>query len=121
MSSLGNIQHIHSMLQEISQLLDEVNTKTETVQPKMEKVAVETALVNQALQKSLRLFQRMGLPENVEFAITIIQRLIAIANQLRLTIVALNAMMAGTPGGAILFGISVAMIALDVGDMMMMG
>jgi len=121
MSSLSDIQQIHGMLQQISVLLDEVDTKTDTVQPKLERVAAETALVNQALRRSLRLFQRMGLPENVEFAITVIQRLIMIANQLRLTIVALNAMMAGTPGGAILFGVSVAMIALDVGDMMMMG
>jgi hypothetical protein len=121
MSSLGDIQQIHSMLQQISRLLDEVDTKADAVKPRLESVTAEAALVNQALQKSLTLFQRMGLPENVEFAITVIQRLIMIANQLRLTIVALNAMMAGTPGGALLFGISAAMVAMDVGDLMMMG
>lgn len=121
MSSLGDIQQIHAMLQQISRLLDEVNTKTVEAEPKLHRVAAETAIVNQAINKTLTMFQRMGLPENARLAIMIIQRLISIANQLRLTIVALNAMMAGTPGGALLFGVSAAMVALDVGDLMMMG
>lgn len=42
------------------------------------------------LYRTISILRRMGLPEDVEKAITLIQRLITLLNQLRLTMIALE-------------------------------
>jgi len=116
--SLGQAQQIYNLLQQINNMLSQIEV---TAGQKLERVATQTIMVEQALQRSLRLFQRMGLPENVERAITFIQRMISITNQLQFAVLALNAAVAGTPGGWVLLSVSAAMIAMDVGDLMMLG
>jgi len=69
--------------------------------------------------RTLGLFRRLGLPEPIDSAIAKVQRFIAVANQARLTCLALNAAMATTPFGWLLFGLSAATLALDAGDLMM--
>ena len=69
--------------------------------------------------RTLGLFRRLGLPEPIDQAIAKVQRFIAIANQARLTVIALNAAMATTPFGWILFGLSAATLVFDAGDFLM--
>jgi len=59
-------------------------------------INVEEALTNirraqTLLFRTLALMQRLGLPENIQAAVTQIQRLISIMNQLRLAAIALQA------------------------------
>ena len=117
--SLGETQQIFILLTEINNLLDAIDTKAVNTEAKVQRVAIQTALLNQALQKSLIILRRLGLPEDVNSAVMKLQRLIGIANQLRLVIYALNAAMTGTPAGAILAGLGLIMVALDVGDIIM--
>lgn len=84
-----------------------------------EKGATAVRNLQAAVYKTLGLFRRLGLPEPIDSAITKIQRFIAIANQARLTVIALNAAMATTPFGWILFGVSAATLVLDAGDFIM--
>lgn len=69
--------------------------------------------------RTLGLFRRLGLPAPIDAAISKIQRFIAVANQARLTTIALNAALASTPFGWLLFGLSAATLALDAGDLTM--
>lgn len=115
MSSLGDIQQIHAMLQQISRLLDEVDTKTSTTEKNLQKVATQALYVQQVINRSITLMRRMGLPEDVGNAIYKLQRLISIINQVRLASIALYA----GPGGVILAGLSLLMVAMDVGDLAM--
>lgn len=115
MSSLGEIQQIHSMLQQIDKLLSEIDGKSTITEQKLQKVATQAIMINQILQRSITLFRRLGLPEDIDSAIYKIQRLISIMNQVRLAAIALYA----GPGGVIIAGLSLLMVALDVGDLMM--
>ena len=66
--------------------------------------------------RTIGLFRRLGLPEPIDRAIAKVQQFIMIANEARLTIIALNAAMATTPFGWLLFGLSAATLAFDVGS-----
>lgn len=117
--SLAETQQIFLLLTEIDALLDKIETKTVTTEKKLQRVATQTVLVNQILLKTLNILRRMGLPEEINSVVMKLQRLIGIANQMRLVIYALNAAMMGTPAGAILAGLGMIMVALDVGDILM--
>ena len=103
------------MLQQISVLLNEIDVKSGNTKQRLQNTINQTLLLNQALNKSIALFRRMGLPEGVDSAIYKMQRLIQIINQVRLASIALYA----GPGGVIIAGLSLLMVALDVGDLMM--
>ena len=100
-------------------LMNQIENKTVTTEEKLQKTATQAILVNQLLNKTIGLFRRMGLPEQIDSIVFKMQRLMGIIFQVRLAIVALNAAMIGTPGGALIAGISFLMIAMDVGDLMM--
>lgn len=69
------------------------------------------------LYRGIGLMRRMGLPPEIDAAIMKIQRLIAMLNTLRLTMIAVHA--ASGPIGWALALIGVATFALDFGDFMM--
>ena len=117
--SLAETQQIFIMLTEIEQILGRIDVKAADTEEKLQRVATQTIMLQQALMKTITILRRLGLPEEINSAIIKLQRIIAIANQLRLVIYALNAAMAGTPAGAILAGLGLIMVALDVGDIIM--
>ena len=117
--SLAETQQIFLLLTEIDKLLGQIDIKTVDTEKKIQRVATQTIMLRQILTKTLGILRRLGLPENVDSAIFKIQRMIGIANQLRLVIYSLNAAMVGTPGGAILAGLGLFMVALDFGDILM--
>ena len=57
----------------------------------------ELRRVQTALFRTIRIFSRMGLPEDIDRGIETVQRLISTLNQLRLTMIALEA--ASGPSG----------------------
>jgi hypothetical protein len=67
-----------------------------------------------AYYRSLSLARRMGLPDNVDFAIAKIQQYIAMMNKLRLTMIALET--ASGPVGWALALIGAASLMMDVAD-----
>jgi hypothetical protein len=81
----------------------------------VEKAYEDIRRVQALLYRMLALIRRMGLPEDVEKAITRIQRLIAILNTLRLTLLALEA--ASGPIGWALFGVGMLGTIVSVGDL----
>ena len=116
---MSNIQQTYNLLQQIYDLMNQIENKTVTTEDKLYKTAIQATLVNQLLNKTIGLFRKMGLPPQIDSLVMKAQRLIGIINQVRLAVVALNAAMIGTPGGAFIAGISFLMIVLDVGDLMM--
>ena len=117
--SLGETQQIFILLNEINNLLDAIDAKCVTTEVKLNRVTTQAIMTTQILTKISSIMRRLGLPEDVERALMKLQRLISIANQLRLVIHATNAAMAGTPGGALIAGLGLLMMTLDVGDIMM--
>lgn len=72
--------------------------------------------VQTLLFRTLGLMRRFGLPEDINAAISLMQRMIMVANQLRLTMATLQA--ASGPMGWALLGVSVATTAFATGDLM---
>lgn len=95
----------------------EVNT--DAAEKKLEQTALKATMVRQILARTTGMMRRMGLPENVEKAMTFMTRMINIAYQLQAMLVALNLALAGTPGGWLLAGLMGLAIVMDVGDLMM--
>lgn len=87
----------------------------------VEKAYEEVRRLQTVLYRSLGLAARLTGDENLIRGIRTMQRAIAIANQLRLALLALQAarMAAGDPLAWAMFGISVTTFALGVGDTMM--
>ena len=94
MSSLGDIQQIHGMLQEISRLLDEVDTKTEIVTTKSASTTRSLMQLEQVTLRYLVLARSMGLPDDVDNAIQLVTRLITTIRMAQLSI---NMLMASNP------------------------
>lgn len=66
------------------------------------------------LYQTMALARRFGLPEDIDSAISKMQRMIMIANQLRLTIIALEA--ASGPVGWALAGVGLLTTAVTTGE-----
>ena len=110
---MSNIQQTYNLLQQMYDLMNQIENKTETTDQKLQKTLTQATYLNQVLNKSLLLFRKMGLPEDIENIISKFHRLLMIINQVKLASVALYA------GNPLLAGLSLLMVALDVGDMMM--
>jgi len=83
----------------------------------VEKAYTEVRRLQTALYRSLDLAARLTGDENLERGIRTMQRAIAIANQLRLALIALQAarMAAGDPLAWIQAGVAVGTLAMDIG------
>ena len=86
MSSLSDIQQIHSMLQEISRLLDEVDTKTDTVTRKTVTSTESFRQLESVVMRYLIIARRIGLPEGVDNAIQKIAQFIIAVRTLDITL-----------------------------------
>jgi hypothetical protein len=114
MSSLGDIQQIHSMLQQISRLLDEIDTKTDTTTKKAQ-ASIETFNNLEAVAlRYLTITRRFGLPENIEQAITTITSLIVALRMAQTTLASLQLSMG--PIGWAGFAASGALTAMSFGS-----
>lgn len=74
--------------------------------------------VRQILMRTLALVRRMGLPEDLEKAATVMIRVGNIAQQLQAFILMANTAFASTPAGAILLALTGLSIVLDASDLM---
>ena len=114
MSSISDIQQIHSMLQEISKLLDEVDTKTDAVTKKTVTSAESLRQLEAVAMRYLVIARRMGLPEGANQMLQKIAMMIIAFRQLELTIVSANRALAGAgPVGWLALGASAAYTALS--------
>lgn len=114
MSSLGDIQQIHSMLQQISKLLDEVDTKTDGVSRKSQTATEALRQLESVALRYLVIARRLGLPEQVDVGIQKIAMMIVALRQLEMTIIATQAAFAGAgPIGWLALGASWTYTALS--------
>ena len=79
------------------------------------KVLRDIQILNTVFNRTISILRKMGLPENIMQAITFIQRMIALLNQLRLTMLALQA--ASGPYGWTMALLSLAGTQLTAADM----
>lgn len=94
----------------------EINTSE--AEQKLTKTWLQAITVQQILMRTMSLVRRMGLPEDLERGAVFLTRFMGIVNQVRLAVIALNAALAGTPGGWILLSLAAVGLIMDVGDMM---
>lgn len=112
--SLAETQQIFILLTEIDRLLGRIETGTDNIQPKIEKITNSFVRLEQIILRSLVLTRRMGLPDDIGSAINDIQRMILLTNQLRLSMIALQA--ASGPIGWTLAGMGLAVTAFSYAD-----
>lgn len=94
----------------------EDHTVSFSLEVNVEKAYENVRRLQTVFYRTLSLARRMGLPENLEAQIRVIQRLINILNQLRLAYIAVRAarMAAGDPIAWAMAGVSVATFAMDL-------
>jgi hypothetical protein len=119
MSSLGDIQQIHAMLQQISKLLDEVDIKTDDVTRKTQNSKESLMKLEAVALRYLTIARRFGLPENIEQAITTITSLIVALRMAQTTISSLQLSMgpigwAGFAASSVLTAMSFGSIGYDM-------
>lgn len=95
-TSLAEARQLYSTLSDIEQQL-------ETVESKTKQTTVSYADLYNVLQDIFIITKRMGLPEEAEELLNYIQRLIALANSLRIAFIALHA--ASGPVGWLIAGL----------------
>lgn len=113
--SLGEIQEVYTLLQQIDQMLGSIETKTQ----KLEKNAPHTAEFLFTASETLRVFwrlsgllSRMGLPKEISQAT---RALNMFAHTVLIAYTATRMLMLGTPYGWVMGGIGVATTLLSVG------
>lgn len=82
-------------------------------------VIAKALYAQRLLRRTLSFLKRISGSEDANRFISLMTRAISLVYTLRVAVVALNAAMAAGPAGWLLAGISVAMLALDVGDLLM--
>jgi len=117
--SLAETQQIFNLLTQIDSLLSNIETKTQTIPNKLQKVATQTVMIQQALTRTITLLRRMGMPEHLDAAAQKVLRFISLMNQARLAAIALSAALAGTPGGLLMLTLAGLGLIMDTGDLMM--
>jgi len=115
MSSLGDIQQIHVMLQEISRLLDDVDAKTDHVTKKTEASTESFKELDTIALRYLTIAHRLGLPEDLDAALQTIALMIMALRQLQQTIIMTEAVLAGAgPIGWLALGASIGYTAFSL-------
>jgi len=110
---MGEIQQVHEMLIKIDSLLSSIETKTESVDKKTERISgrgSELKEIEYIFYRVSSIMRRMGLPEDIDRAITQLQKAIL---TVRMLTTALYYLESGTPYGwamAILGAVGAALI-----------
>ena len=100
-ASLQQARELYTLLCEIDQKLDDVETKSKTA-------TVTYADLYNAMQDVFLIARNLGLPDDVEHAITVIHRLIMAMNSLRIALIAIEAATVTSPVGWALVGLGFA-------------
>lgn len=97
-TSLSEARQLYNLLSDIEQQLDTVETKTK-------QTTITYADLYNILQDVFIITKKMGLPEEAEELLNYIQRLIALANSLRVAFIALH--VASGPVGWLIAGLGI--------------
>lgn len=100
-TSLTQAKALYALLIDIEQKLDSVDTKTK-------QATISYSDLYNVLQDVFIIVKELGLPDDVEHAITVVHRLIVAMNSLRIAMLALNAATMTTPAGLALAGLGFA-------------
>jgi hypothetical protein len=114
--SMGEIQQVHEMLIKIDALLTSIETKTESVDKKTKSISgrgSELKEVEYIFYRVTSLMRRMGLPEDVNKAITTLQHAIL---TVRILTTAIYYLQATTPYGQLMAIVGLATFAFTVVD-----
>jgi len=96
--------------------IDEARQTVQEFERDLQRATPILAEMNQLLQQSLGLLGRMGLPEEIEAQIRQVQRLITVLNQLRLTLIAIQA--ASGPYGWAIAALGAGATVMSTGQML---
>ena len=114
--SLGDIQQIYTMLQEINRLLADIEVNLERVDQKAKTTHLSMSKALAVASGLLSLLRRMGLPEDANKALLVLQRYVMWMQQL---IILSNLMLTATgPVGWVLAGLGIAGAVLSFSDVM---
>lgn len=84
MSSLGDIQQVYSLLQQIEELLGRIDTKTDTTRTKINDTTIDAVLAQRLLNGTLSVVRQLSGDDNLNNFIQRTQQAIALVNQLRI-------------------------------------
>jgi len=90
MSSLGDIQQIYSLLQEIDQLLSRIEVHSQTTETKVRSTIQSVQRLEQVMLRYLAIAKRMGLPEDIDRAINFVSQMIVTARMLHMSLTVLE-------------------------------
>lgn len=114
---MGEMQQIYALAQEINELFSQIHltaTKLEEQLPKTEKAALTSQQATRILYRFNHLLSHMGLPDNVDNAISKLQQFVFIA---RMAEMSLAFMAMGTPYGTIMGLAGLASVTISFGDL----
>jgi hypothetical protein len=114
MSSLGDIQQIYTTLMRIDDLLEKVTEKSETFKNEAGHATGALRELEYVSYRLISIFSRLGLPPQIDEAISKVQRLILVIRMLHSASMLFEL---STPYGWILGGITLAGAAIGVGSM----
>ncbi len=115
MSSLAEAKQVLTVLAEIEATLDRIEQKLATSEQDAETATLTYADLHNVMQDVFAILRQMDLPEEVENAMRMIQRLVTVANSLRIAMIALNA--ASGPTSWLLAALGVAPSLIYATDM----
>lgn len=110
MSTLAEAKQILTVLAEIETTLDRIDAKLTSGEVQAAEATLIFADLQNAMQDVFSILRQMDLPEEVEGAIRFLQRLTAIANSLRIAVIALNAASGPTSWLLAALGVSASLI-----------
>lgn len=111
--SSGEIVQIYSTLQEILVLLNNVQIKTETLRVESVHTVGEVRELEYIFYRVTSLMGRMGLPPEIDKAISQIQRMILIMRMMQTT---MTLLMASTPYGLVYATLTLASVLITAQD-----
>lgn len=117
--SLGEMQQLFGLVQEIDQMLGSIEQKTQALEkatPEVTQTGLTTQQTTRAIYRFNSILAHMGLPPNVNDAIRKFQQLIFMTRMLQMSLTFLSL---STPYGYIMGGLGAVSIAMSSSDWMM--
>jgi len=114
MSSLGDIQQMYSMLQEMDRMLSRINTGLNDAEINAKKTQEQFDRLESIALRYMVIVGRLGLPEDANMLLQKVAMMIIALKQLEMTIIATQAVLAGSgPVGWLALGASATYTALS--------
>lgn len=115
--SLGEVQQIYEMLQQIDTLLSDIGTKTENIQsdlPVTQDAVMSIREGTRVLYRFNHILAHMGLPPDIQNDIRLFQQLVFMARMVEMSMALIEM---ATPYGYLMGALGIASVFLSSSDM----